>query len=195
MVVIRNLLAVLGVVALIFLAFGLFNFFAFKSHFEEFDSEAWNVYASMYRKLLVTGSIAEATVWKAKVKPGFTVDDVENVIHLVAKENNIEIMRELVLSEESAAVSGKSHRFIKTYMFCNSQTATQMIAYNNAYSVQLPCRLSLVQDKNGILWLYAMNMDLLIHGGKALPQPLRKEAEEIRRTLTEVMDLAVTGEF
>jgi hypothetical protein len=52
-----------------------------------------------------------------------------------------------------------------------------------------------VEDKNGKLWLYTLNMDFLIHGAKELPPELKSDALKVRRTMREVMEGAAKGEF
>lgn len=76
--------------------------------------------------------------------------------------------------------------FLKIYMYCNPLTAAKMVDYSDAYSAYLPCRLSLVRDKQGKLWIYSLNMDMMIYGGKPLPHDLKVEA---------IMERASMGEF
>jgi uncharacterized protein (DUF302 family) len=60
----------------------------------------------------------------------------------------------------------------------------------------MPCTISVVEDDKGKLWLYAINMDFLIHGGKELPAELKEGAIKVRTTLLpEMMQKAAKGEF
>ena len=59
----------------------------------------------------------------------------------------------------------------------------------------MPCRIAIVEDKNGRLWLYSMNLDLMIHGGKELPDNLKSAALRVRDTIKEIMQGAANGEF
>ena len=70
-----------------------------------------------------------------------------------------------------------------------------MLKHNNAYSAFMPCVISVVEDKQGRIWLYAMNMDFLIHGARELPAKLKSKALHVRRTMREIMEGAATGEF
>jgi len=70
-----------------------------------------------------------------------------------------------------------------------------MLEHNNAYSAFMPCVISVVEDKQGKLWLYAMNMDFLIHGAKELPPKLKSKALRVRRAMREIMEGAAVGEF
>lgn len=160
-----------------------------------FDSKAPEVYLDMARKLIATGNAAEATVWKFPVKEGLKREDVEQTMQFVANEHNIKNVGELPLSEQVAAMTGKPQRYLKIYMFCNPLTAADMFNYSSAFSAYLPCRVSLIEDPQGKLWLYTLNMDMMIYGGKTLPEPLRKEAIAVKETILDIMKRGSTGEF
>jgi uncharacterized protein (DUF302 family) len=160
-----------------------------------FDSKAPEVYLDMARKLIATGNAAEATVWKFPVKEGLKREDVEQTMQFVANEHNIKNVGELPLSEQVAAMTGKPQRYLKIYMFCNPMTAADMFNYSSAFSAYLPCRISLIEDPQGKLWLYTLNMDMMIYGGKTLPEPLRKEAIAVKETILDIMKRGSTGEF
>ena len=113
----------------------------------------------------------------------------------VANEHNIKNVGELPLSQEVAAMTGKDQRFWKIYMFCNPLTAAKMIDYSDAFSAYLPCRIALVEDKEGRLWLYTLNMDMMIHGGTELPADIYEEANSVKETMLDIMKRAAAGEF
>jgi uncharacterized protein (DUF302 family) len=92
-------------------------------------------------------------------------------------------------------MTGKPQRFLKIYMFCNPLTASRMFEYSVAFSAYLPCRISLIEDTQGKLWLYTLNMDMMIHGGKVLPEALQEEAIAVKDTILDIMNRGATGEF
>ncbi len=196
-----NLLALVGlllVAAIIWLSvtfsFGLQNFRDIPN-VASFDARSPEVYMTMAKTLLATGNAAEATVWKIPVADGLTVADVEQTMTLVANEHNIKNVGELPLSEQVAAMTGVAQRFLKIYMFCNPLTAAKMVEYSDAYSAYLPCRISLVEDKTGKLWIYTLNMDMMIHGGSALPPELYQEANDVKEIILDIMNRGAKGEF
>jgi uncharacterized protein (DUF302 family) len=132
-------------------------------------------------------------VWKVPVADGVTADQVEAAMKSVANEHNIKEIGELPLSNEVQAITGQNQRYIKIFMFCNAMTASRMIAYNDAYSAYFPCRISLVADKTGKLWLYAFNMDTIIFGGKPLPPDLREEAIGVKAIMQDIMNQGAEG--
>jgi len=196
-----NLLALVGLAcaaAIIWLAitydFGLQNIKDLQN-LKTFDAKAPEVYMEMTKGLLATGNAAEATVWKIPVADGLSVQDVEDTMKFVANEHNIKNVGELPLSEQVAAMTGEDQRFWKIYMFCNPLTAAKMINYSDAFSAYLPCRVSLVEDLEGKLWIYSLNMDMMIHGGASLPPELFDEANSIKETILDIMNRGAEGEF
>jgi len=163
--------------------------------FDEFDEKAIDVYSEMLVKLMETGNAAEATVWKVPVGEDLTVEDVDLSIKTVANELNIKNVGELPLSDQVEAMTGEKSRFFKIYMFCNALTAAQMLEYSDAYSAYLPCRISLVEDKQGKFWLYSLNMDAMIYGGKPLPPALKEEAMGVKKIILEIMNRGAEGDF
>ncbi len=191
----RNLFALLGFVAVVVVIYGAVKMAPMMQIFDEFDDKAMDVYGDMMTTLMETGNAAEATVWKVPVEDGLTVEDVEVALRAVANELNIKNVGELPLSAQVEAMSGKKSRFFKIYMFCNALTAAQMLEYSDAYAAYLPCRVSLVEDKQGKLWLYSLNMDAMIYGGKPLPPALKEEAMGVKKIILEIMNRGAEGDF
>jgi uncharacterized protein (DUF302 family) len=190
-----NLLALIGlllIAGVIYLATQLGGSVA---NLRSFDDKAPEVYLDMAKKLIETGNAAEATVWKVPVKEGLSWEDVEQTMRFVANEHNIKNVGELPLSEQVQAMTGKPQRFLKIYMFCNPLTAADMFDYSVAFSAYLPCRISLIEDPQGKLWLYTLNMDIMIYGGKVLPDALKKEAVAVKDTILDIMNRGATGDF
>jgi uncharacterized protein (DUF302 family) len=191
----RNLLALIGLVVLILVIVFITRYTHLINLATELDPQAGKVYLELANKLAETSSAVDATIWRAEVQEGMTADDVEDVMKSVASEHNIKNVGELPLYKEVEAMSGKPYRYTKIFMFCNALTASRMMDYNDAFSAYLPCRVSLIEDKTGKLWIYTMNMDLMIHGGKPLPPELKKEALQVKTIITDIMNRGAAGEF
>ena len=191
----RNLFALLGLAAVIVVIVGYLKMAPMIEAFNELDEKAIDVYGDMVVKLLETGNGAEATIWKVQVDEDLTIEDVDETVKAVANELNIKNVGELPLSEQVEAMTGEKSRYFKIYMFCNAMTAAQMLDYSDAYSAYLPCRISLVEDKQGRLWLYSLNMDAMIYGGKPLPPALKEEAMGVKKIMLEIMNRGAEGDF
>lgn len=191
----RNLFALVGFVIVVVAIYAAVKMAPMMQGLDTFDEKAIDVYSEMMTKVVETGNAAEAMVWKIAVNEGLTVADVEETMKFVANEHNIKNVGELPLSGQIEAMSGEKSRFLKIYMFCNALTAAQMLDYSDAYSAFLPCRVSLVEDKQGKLWLYSLNMDAMIYGGKTLPADLKEEAEGVKEIILDIMNRGAEGDF
>lgn len=191
----RNLLAIVGALAILAVIAATPYVMSVQSRLAEFDEKAVDTYVEMFNQILETGNAAEATVWKALVNEDLTAEEVDETIKFVANEHNIKNVGELPLYKQVEAMSGKPYRFVKIYMFCNALTAAQMLEYSDAYAAYLPCRLSLVEDKQGRLWIYTLNMDPMIHGGKPLPPELKAEAIKVKEIMLDTLKRGASGDF
>ncbi len=140
------------------------------------------------------GDIAVATTWSRKVKDGMTVAQVEEIIRMVAVEHNIRDVGTLPLSKELEARSGKKEPVLTIYQFCSPTIARHMADFSPAMSAYMPCRVSMVEQPDG-LWLYTLNMDMMVKMGRKLPSPLKEEAWSVREAMYQIIDRAAKGEF
>lgn len=192
MAFIRNFLALIGLVSIIFV--GLVAFQA-KEKFKDFDEGAAHVYVKMASILMETNDIAESMVWKVPVEEGVTPEDVETSMLAVAAERNLAITGVFPLGEDIRLKTDKPYRYVKIFTFCRSRVAADMLDYSDAYSSFMPCRIALIEDKQGKYWLYSMDMDPMIYGGAPLPPKLKKDALEIRDIMLDIMHRGAAGEF
>jgi len=140
------------------------------------------------------GDIAVATTWERKVKPGVTGDDIEQILRSVATERNMKEVGILPLSRELEARTGKKQKLLTVYSFCTPSTAREMVDFSPHMAAYLPCRVSVVEKEDG-LWLYTLNMDMMVKMGRKLPSPLKENAWAVRSTIFEMMERASKGEF
>lgn len=203
---IRNILAIIGVIAIIGGGFayskfggmmgqmGDFDIKAEMAALDELDPKAKDVYMNMWNKLKEKGTSADATVVVYPVADGVTPEQVEAAMKFKANELNIKSVGELPLSEQVKLETGEDQRFLKIYQYCNPQTAMRMVAYSDAFSAYLPCRIALIEDLQGKLQLYSLDMDMMIYGGKTLPPELLEEAKGVQEIITGIMEQGATGE-
>ncbi|HPY39405.1 MAG TPA: DUF302 domain-containing protein [Thiolinea sp.] len=202
---IRNLLAIIGLLAIIasgvvYWKYGkmlsqMGEMAAEQAALEQLDPKAKATYMAMWTKLKATGNSAEATVVKYPLADGVTPADAEQSMKMVANEHNIKAVGELPLSEQVKLETGQDQRFLKIFQFCNPQTAMKMVDYSDAYAAYLPCRVAMVQDKQGKYNLYSLDMDMMIYGGKTLPPELLAEAKKVQEIITDIMKRGAAGDF
>lgn len=192
---IRNLLAIIGVLAIIAGGYAYSKLSAEMNAFNQLDPGAKKVYTSMWQKLKESGNSPEATVWKRAINEDVSPEDAAEAMSSVATELNIKAVGVLPLSKEVEAKTGEKQRLLTIFQYCNPLTAMKMVDYADAFSAYLPCRIALIEDKNGKHWLYSLDMDFMIHGGKTLPPDLLEEANKVKDTMLKIMNAGATGEF
>jgi len=185
---IRNLLAIVGLAAVLSAGYLLYAT-------RDFDPKAFEVYRDFGSKLLETGDLADAFVWAVPVDEGLSAEDVKDSMKSLAVDRNFLFVNESPFYKQAAAVTGKDFRHVSFMQFCDVQVGIEMLEHNNAFSAFMPCGISVVEDNQGKLWLYAMNMDFMIHGSKDLPAELKRKAIRVRQTIREIMKGAAAGEF
>ena len=140
------------------------------------------------------GDIAIATTWERKVAKGVTPNDIEQILKQVATERNMKDVGTLPLSKELEARTGQKQKLLTVYSFCTPTTARRMVDFSPHMAAYLPCRVTVVEREDG-LWLYTLNMDMMVKMGRKLPSPLKEEANAVRDTIWEMMERASKGEI
>lgn len=140
------------------------------------------------------GDIAAATTWQRKVKEGVSIIEVEQAFASVAAEYNIKAVGEMALSEELEARSGQRQKFLKVYSYCSPTAARAMVDFSSHMAAFLPCRISLVEREDG-LWIYTLNMDMLIKMGRKLPPDLKEKVMQVREVIWQMLEKGSKGEF
>ncbi len=135
------------------------------------------------------GDIAVAATWARKVEPGVTVAQIEQALASVASDMNIR-----PVGEPSLAGEGPRQPVLKVYAYCNPTIARRMIAFSPHMAAFMPCRITLVEREDG-LWLYTLNMDMMIRMGRRLPPDLKADALQVRDAIWQMMDKGARGDF
>ena len=193
----KTLFAVIGVIATVaviyaYTAMGLGERI---SQAKKLDPKAKDVYMHMMTTLLETGDIGKATVRKVKVDEGISPDEVVDALNSVATEMGIKPVGDLPLSKEVELRTGKKQPYTRVLSYCNPAIAIEMVKWSMAYGAYLPCRITLMQDKEGNYWLYTLDLDMMIHGGQPLPPKMLKYGNQVKNTIYTMMDKAAHGDF
>ena len=158
------------------------------------DSMA-KVYMPMTNTLLDTGDITMASIVRIKVADDISNSDVEEAMESIATAEGIRSVGMLPLSDMVELQTGEKQRFLKIYQYCSPRTAMSMIDHSDAFSAYLPCRLALIEDKEGQRWLYTLDMNTMIYGGAPLPDFLLEKALEVQRVITAIQVGGAEGDF
>ena len=66
--------------------------------------------------------------------------------------------------------------------------------FNTIYAAYMPCRIALVEDSEGKLWLEMLNLDMIINAFP-LPPELQAIAITVNGTMLSILTAGATGSF
>ena len=163
--------------------------------FAGFDEGFVDVYTDFGARLLETGDPGVSMMWAVPVEEGLSAEEVIDSLKSLATSRSFLFVGESPFYKQVQAITGEEYRYVNFLSFCDAQVGKMMLEYRDQYSGFMPCRIAIVEDREGRLWLYSMNLNLMIHGGKTLPPDLRENAIRVRDTIKEIMAGAAAGEF
>ncbi|QEP44666.1 DUF302 domain-containing protein [Ectothiorhodospiraceae bacterium BW-2] len=133
------------------------------------------------------------TVAQMPLKDGVSIEDAIDAMRSKAVELNLKMVGEQQVSQELAARDVESPH-LSIYQFCDPMDAREMIIANPIFASYMPCRISMVEDQEGVTWLMMLNLDMLINS-KLLPPQVVETAIRVNQAMLDVMIAGATGEF
>jgi len=155
------------------------------------DPKAMSLYMAMGDDVLSTGDPAKGMIIKRKLVIGDMTKEE-------AIENAKEIMDEIGEEYGLAVVDQKtmpSKFYIHIRSFCSPAIAEIFLTHSAEFIGFMPCRIGFVEDvKTGDIWLYTMNLDMMIHGGHVLPPELLEYAMEVKTGMMRMLEEGAANE-
>ncbi|MEG7521994.1 MAG: DUF302 domain-containing protein [Chromatiales bacterium] len=137
-------------------------------------------------------SIYQSVVQMSLAK-GVSVKDAGDAMSSKAAELNLRLVGRQKVHEQARS-RGITSPHLEILQFCDPEDAVKMVLKTPLYSAYMPCRISLVEDKNGKAWLYMVNLDMLINNNTLHPD-LQAIAIRVNQAMLAVMTAGATGEF
>jgi uncharacterized protein (DUF302 family) len=133
------------------------------------------------------------TVVQMSVKDGVSREDAVQALMSRAAEINLKYVARQQVSKELEA-RGLKTPYLDIFQFCDPEDARMMIMHDPIYAAYMPCRIAMVEDQEGKLWLMMLNLDMLINS-ELLPPELTEIAIRVNQAMLDVMVAGATGEF
>jgi len=190
----KNILSIIGGIVLIVVAYLAISFGGMASKVSSLHPDAMGYYMDMFKKVLDTGSSADAMIRKVRINDDVSTEDVIDNMRGIAGDNNFLVVGDAKMSIKSSIKDPGGKRYIRILSFCAPSIAEQFIGYTEAFGAFMPCRILIVEDDEGNRWLYTMSMELMLYGGKPLPPEMMKMALKVRGLMYGMMDAAATDD-
>jgi uncharacterized protein (DUF302 family) len=133
------------------------------------------------------------SVLKMELAEGVTPDAAAEAMLSKAAEINMKLVGQLNVSEEVRSRGIKAPR-LQIFQFCNPEDAVRMVEFNTIYAAYMPCRIALVEDNQGKVWLEMLNLDMIIQA-YPLPPELQALALNVNGQMLDIITAGATGEF
>lgn len=138
-------------------------------------------------------SDVEHTVLKVGLVPGVSADDAGEAMLSKAAELNMKLVAHLNVGQEVGSRGMETIR-LELFEFCNPEDAVKMARFNTIFAAYMPCKIALVEDPDGKIWLEMLNLDMLI-SAYDLPPELQALALGINGQMLEILTAGATGDF
>jgi uncharacterized protein (DUF302 family) len=130
---------------------------------------------------------------RIQVRAGVSFDDAVESLRLRANQHNLKYVGVNKLGKEIEALSGAPSRRIEIYSFCDGLVAQKMIRADASMIAYMPCRIGMLEDDSGAIWLIAMLIDEATL--QSLPSPARESARRVTDALQDIMLAAARGDL
>ena len=170
------------------------------------DSISDEAKRNMYQSLMMMSPLSLRDMLsimadKMPVAEDVSFDDAVDSMRLRANEINFKFVGHSPLWKDVAAITGDEDTpRVEIFNFCDAVVARKVLDYAPEFIVFIPCRIALLEDADGKLWVMTLDWDvnwlnLAQNPNSVLDEELRADAERIRDGIRYIMEGAATGDF
>lgn len=189
----KNILSVIGAIAIIGI---IVAYISFGPKVSKLDPAAIGLYMQMAEDVMNTGDAAASMVKVVPLEEGVSPEDAIESIKSVAAENNMLIVNDTIMFRSGEKdYAGNTTRHVQIISLCNKQIAREFMDYSKAFGAFMPCRIILMEGKDGAYYLATMKLDLMIAGGHPLTPEMHKMALKVADTMYEAVDKGAKGDW
>ena len=137
---------------------------------------------------------------KIKAKPELTFDDVVEAMELKANEVNFKKVGHNEFWRDVGAYTGLPTLRLEILQFCDADVGRRMLDFSPEFSIFIPCRITVMEDATGEIWLMTLDWDVswlsrAWQPGSRLDPELIKDAIRIRDAMTLIMQAGASGDW
>lgn len=137
---------------------------------------------------------------KRKVDAELSFDDVIEAMELKANDVNFKKVGHNEFWKDVSAVSGLPTLRIEILQFCDATVGRRMLDFSPEFSIFIPCRITVMEDASGEIWLMTMDWDVswlarAWQPGSQLDPDLIQDAVRIRDAMKQIMHAGASGDW
>lgn len=137
---------------------------------------------------------------KIPVAEDVSWDDAVEAMKLRANEVNFKFVGSSPLWKQIEAETEQPSTKVEIFRFCDARVARKILDEVPEFIVFLPCRIALLEDSEGKLWVMTLDwdvswLDYAQNPNTHLPKDLREDATRVRESIAYIMEGAATGDF
>ena len=138
---------------------------------------------------------------KMPVADDISFDDAVDSMRLRANEINFKFVGHNPLWKDIVAITGDENTpRVEIFQFCDAMVGRKILDYAPEFVVFLPCRIALIEDADGKLWVMTLDwdvnwLDFAQNPNSILDEELRADARRIRDGMRYIMEGAASGDF
>lgn len=137
---------------------------------------------------------------KKKADEGLEFDDIIEAMDLKANEVNFKKVGHSKIWQDIGAISGLPALRVEILQYCDAMVGRKMLDYSPEFVIFIPCRIAVLEDANGDIWLMTLDwnvswLSMAWHPDSQLDAELKKDAVRIRDSLEQIMHAGATGEW
>ena len=138
--------------------------------------------------------------YKLPLEEDVTWDDAVESMKLRANEVNFKFVGSSPLSKEIEALTEAPTPRIEIFRFCDAVVARKILDYMPEFIVFLPCKIALIEDADGQIWIMTMDwdvswLDFAQNPNSHMSKELRADAKRIRDDIRYIMEGAASGDL
>lgn len=135
--------------------------------------------------------------YKVRAQPGVSFDDVVASMKQRANKINFKFVGVNAISKDVAAITGKPTPRVEVYNFCDAMVARELLDYSLEFVIFLPCRIAVVEDAKGQIWLVMLDWDVswveTTPNPNRLPENLRQASAKLRKGMEDIIQAGASG--
>ena len=159
------------------------------------DPDALPEYMKMFNTVLTTGDPAKGMIRRVKmvIPEGMTKQEAfKNAIEIMDKVGSEYGLNMVDCRTTTMSRGGKLFKdgglltHIRSY--CSTTIADIFLRHSSEFIGFMPCRIGIVEEENGDIYIYTMSMELMIDGGHTLPPEMLALANKVRKGMYTMME-------